>query len=54
MENLDGIHASIGVTIVGPEDRDIDQAYTRADEALYMSKESGRNQISIGSGKADN
>ena len=47
MENLDGIHASIGVTIVGPEEKDIDLAYTRADEALYRSKESGRNQISF-------
>ena len=48
MEKLDGIHASIGVTRIGPDERDIDMAYTRADEALYSSKEAGRNQISFG------
>ncbi len=47
MEGLDGIHASIGVTKVMPDDKDIDTAYARADEALYASKESGRNQISF-------
>ena len=47
MEGLDGIHASIGVTKVIPTDKDIDTAYARADEALYASKESGRNQISF-------
>ena len=47
MEGLDGIHASIGVTEIKPDDRDIDTAYTRADEALYVSKEAGRNQITI-------
>ncbi|MBQ9550317.1 MAG: diguanylate cyclase [Lachnospiraceae bacterium] len=47
MEGLDGIHASIGVTRIRPEDNDVDLAYSRADEALYISKESGRNQITF-------
>ena len=47
LENLDGIHASIGVTRIRSDEMDIDMAYSRADEALYISKESGRNQISF-------
>ena len=42
---LKGIHASFGVTVVKPDDRDIDSAYKRADDALYESKRSGKNQI---------
>ena len=42
---LHGIHASLGVTEITPNDRDIDSAYTRADEALYESKRAGKNQI---------
>lgn len=42
---LHGIHASFGVTEVQPEDTDIDAIYTRADEALYDAKNSGKNQI---------
>ena len=47
LDNLDGINASIGVTVIGENDRDIDSAYNRADEALYRSKESGRNKITF-------
>ncbi|MCR5748416.1 MAG: GGDEF domain-containing protein [Lachnospiraceae bacterium] len=47
LEGLNGINASIGVTKITPEDRDIDKAYARADEALYRSKEAGRNRISV-------
>ncbi len=47
LEGMDGIHASVGVTVIGSDDSDIDRAYTRADEALYRSKESGRNRISV-------
>ncbi len=44
-ENLHGIHASFGVTEIGSNDRDMDDAYNRADAALYESKRSGKNQI---------
>lgn len=47
LEGLNGIGASIGVTAILPGDRDVDNAYSRADEALYKSKESGRNQITF-------
>ena len=42
---LKGIHASIGITEIMEQDMDIDDAYRRADEALYESKRSGKNQI---------
>lgn len=45
---LNGIHASIGFTSLTDKDTDIDSAYTRADNALYASKESGKNKISFG------
>lgn len=45
MGELDGIHASFGVTQIMPEDKDIDVAYARADAALYKAKTSGKNQI---------
>ncbi len=44
---LNGIHASFGVTAINPEDTDIDTAYNRADDALYESKRAGKNQISF-------
>ncbi len=47
LEALHGIHASFGVTEILPEDKDIDRAYTRADEALYISKGAGKNQITF-------
>ena len=43
--DLHGIHASFGFTEVSSGDRDVDAAYTRADEALYKAKNSGKNQI---------
>lgn len=42
---LKGIHASFGVTEILEQDMDIDDAYRRADEALYTSKRAGKNQI---------
>ncbi len=48
--DLNGLHASFGVTEITPEDRDIDDAYTRADSALYESKRSGKNQIHFSEG----
>lgn len=45
LEGLNGIHASFGVTEIHPSDYDIDNAYKRADEALYESKRAGKNQI---------
>ena len=48
-DGLDGIHASFGVTELNSADKDIDNAYKRADEALYESKRSGKNQIHFSS-----
>ena len=42
---LDGIHASFGATRILQDEKGIDSAYTRADEALYASKRAGKNQI---------
>ncbi len=53
LEGMEGIHASIGVTTIGNDDRDIDEAYTRADEALYRSKEAGRNRVSLDRGDTE-
>ena len=44
-DRLSGIHASFGVTEISQSDKDIDNAYKRADEALYESKRAGKNQI---------
>lgn len=44
-DSLNGIHASFGFTEITENDRDIDNAYKRADEALYESKRAGKNQI---------
>ena len=44
-DGLDGIHASIGVTELTAANKDIDNAYKCADEALYASKRAGKNQI---------
>ncbi len=43
--DLHGIHASFGVTEITENDTDIDVIYSRADEALYEAKNSGKNQI---------
>jgi len=39
----DGVTASVGVAIIGPEET-LDMALKRADEALYRAKRDGRNQ----------
>ena len=44
-DGVNGIHASFGVTEISKFDKDIDNAYKRADEALYESKRAGKNQI---------
>ncbi|MBQ4293697.1 MAG: GGDEF domain-containing protein, partial [Lachnospiraceae bacterium] len=46
-ENLNGLSASLGVTEIFPEEKDIDNIYRRADEALYQSKETGKNRITF-------
>lgn len=51
IEGLNGVHSSIGVTEIKPEETAIDEAYSRADRALYRSKESGRNRITFVSGE---
>ncbi len=45
---LSGINASLGVTAVTGDDKDMDAIYKRADEALYQSKKQGRNRITVG------
>ena len=47
LEGVTGINASIGVTLLKKDDYDVDKAYSRADEALYRSKEEGRNRVSF-------
>ena len=49
IDGLSGIHASFGVTELTSRDKDIDNAYKRADEALYESKRAGKNQIHFSS-----
>ena len=44
---LNGIHASFGVTEITADDNDIDKVYNRADDALYQSKRAGKNQITF-------
>ena len=52
-DGLDGIHAYFGVTEIGEADKDIDNAYKRADEALYESKRAGKNQIHFSKDKSE-
>ena len=44
---LHGINASLGLASLTSEDKDIDSVYKRAGEALYRSKEHGKNCISV-------
>ena len=44
---LNGIHSSVGVTELSVAKYDIDNAYTRADEALYQSKSAGKHRITF-------
>ena len=45
LDSLNGIQASFGATALNSLDTDIDEAYKRADDALYESKRKGKNQI---------
>jgi diguanylate cyclase (GGDEF)-like protein len=36
---------SVGLTLVRPDDRDLDAVLARADECLYRAKKSGRNRV---------
>ena len=45
LDEIKGLHASFGFTKITSADTDIDNAYKRADEALYKSKRAGKNQI---------
>ncbi len=47
-DGLNGIRGSVGITEIKKEDKDIDDAYKRADDALYKSKRAGKNQINFG------
>ncbi len=44
---LHGIHASFGVTELSKADEEIDEAYGRADDALFYSKHMGKNKITF-------
>jgi diguanylate cyclase (GGDEF)-like protein len=39
------ITASIGVTMVGPDEKDLEAALKRADQALYAAKDAGRDRV---------
>ncbi len=55
LANLNAVHfgeiktlkASLGLTVITEEDRNIDGAYHRADDALYESKRAGKNRITF-------
>ncbi len=44
---LRGLEASIGITAIADNERDIAKAYSGADDALYRSKRAGRNRITF-------
>ena len=46
-EQIMGLHASFGLTVITDEDRNIDGPYQRADDALYESKRGGKNRITF-------
>ena len=41
------VTVSIGVTAVKGDEQSLEDAFKRADEALYQSKQEGRNRVSI-------
>ncbi len=45
LEELEEITISIGVTVIDPENYDIDEVIKRADMAMYEAKENGRNRV---------
>ncbi|MCR5451367.1 MAG: GGDEF domain-containing protein [Lachnospiraceae bacterium] len=45
IDAIDGLHCSIGYTVIREEDRDLEAPYHRADDALYESKKAGKNQF---------
>ena len=46
-EKLIRFTVSIGVTHIVPEDRDVEAVLRRADEALYLAKNGGRNRVVV-------
>ncbi len=44
-DGIEGLQASIGLTVINEDDRNIDGPYHRADDALYESKRGGKNRI---------
>jgi len=44
------VTVSLGVTQLGPDDRDVDAPLHRADQALYLAKRRGRNQTCVWAG----
>ena len=44
------VTVSIGLTKINNQDKNIEQALSRADKALYQAKDNGRNTISIFNG----
>jgi diguanylate cyclase (GGDEF)-like protein len=47
LPGLEGLTASVGVTLLD-SDETLEQALSRADEALYRAKHGGRNQVQVG------
>ena len=45
--NLHGLRSSVGITEIQPEEKTLDEAYKRADDALYVSKNNGKDQINV-------
>ena len=46
-DQIEGLRASFGLTVVMEEDRNVDGPYQRADDALYESKREGKNRITF-------
>ncbi|NMG34096.1 diguanylate cyclase [Azoarcus sp. TTM-91] len=44
------VTVSLGVTQLGPDDKDVDASLHRADQALYLAKRRGRNQTCVWAG----
>ena len=45
--DLHGLRASVGMTEFLPDEKSLEKAYKRADDALYVSKRNGKDQVNI-------
>ncbi len=46
-EALEGLQASLGLAEIADNEKDIDNVYRIADDALYDSKRAGKNQVTV-------